>query len=254
MPYSIIDTHCHLDFDCFNQDRIHVIERARKNHISDIIIPGTEKKYWHRIEILCQHAHLHACYGLHPYWIKSQAKDDLKLLQEIASQKNCIGIGECGLDFRDDQADREQQQYFFEAQLEIAYKVQLPVVIHSVRATETVIRTLEKFPALTGMIHSYSGSFEQALQLIDMGFYISIGGNVTYKHAKKLHKVATLIPLENLLLETDSPDQPDNTHQQERNEPAYLVNVLNYITQLRNETLVTIAEQTSLNTKKLFGL
>ncbi len=254
MNYAIIDAHCHLDFDCFDKDRDRVIDRARKNHISDIIIPGTEKKHWHRIEKLCQRLHLYACYGLHPYWVTTHIKDDLKSLEEIITENNCVAIGECGLDFRSGQADKTLQYFYFETQLVLAQQANLPVVIHSVHATEQVIATLKKFPGICGMIHSYSGSPEQALRLIDMGFYISIGGSITYERAKRLAGVATHIPLTALLLETDSPDQPDSTHQKERNEPAYLVNTLNQITRLRHETLKEIAEQTHINTVNLFRL
>lgn len=254
MNYAIIDAHCHLDFDCFDKDRDRVIERARKNHISDIIIPGTEKKYWYRIEKLCQQPHLYACYGLHPYWVATHIKDDLKSLEEVITENNCVAIGECGLDFRSGQADKILQCFYFEAQLALAQQANLPVVIHSVHATDKVISILKNFPGINGMIHSYSGSPEQALQLIDMGFYISIGGSITYECAKKLRRVATRIPLTALLLETDSPDQADSTHQKERNEPACLVNTLNQITELRHETLKKIAKQTCINTRNLFGL
>ena len=253
--YTLIDAHCHLDFPVFDIDRDAVLQRAKNKCISDIIIPGTEQQYWSRINALCSdNPHLHACYGLHPYWINSNKKYDLTRLEQYLSDTNAVAVGECGLDFRKKQADRKIQLYFFEAQMRLAENCQLPVVIHSVNATETVIKMLKKFKGLKGMIHSYSGSFEQAEQLIEMNFLISIGANVTYDNAKKIKGVARKLPLTSLLLETDAPDQPDQKHAGKRNEPAYLANTLEVIAALREEPVQTIAQQTTVNVKKLFNI
>ena len=252
---SLIDSHCHLDFDIFDDDRMEVLQRAKDNDISDIVIPGTERKYWERINQLCtKHSQLHACYGLHPYWVKNHDKKDVAALDNYINHNNVTALGECGLDFRAEQADKKTQLYFFEAQLDIAENCQLPVVIHSVRATETVLQSIKKYNNLKGMIHSYSGSAEQALQLIDLNFHISLGGSVTYDNAKKIRTVAKNIPLTSLLIETDSPDQADQLHSGERNEPAYLINTVNAIAALRQVSAEVIAEQTTINAKELFAL
>lgn len=256
MPISkLIDSHCHLDFEVFDDDREKVLQRAKDHNISDIVIPGTEKKYWERINQLCtKHSQLHACYGLHPYWIKSHDKQDVTALDNYISHNPAIALGECGLDFRAEQADKKTQLFFFEAQLAIAENCQLPVVIHSVRATEIVIQTIKKYKNIKGMIHSYSGSAEQALQLIDLNFHISLGGSVTYDNAKKIRATAKSIPLTSLLIETDSPDQADQKNFGKRNEPAYLINTVNTIAELRQVSAEVIAEQTTINAKKLFTL
>ena len=129
---------------------------------------------------------MHACYGLHPYWIEQHDQRDVAKLRHFIEANKPVALGECGLDFRPQQANKVLQLEFFEAQLTIANEYQLPVVIHSVNATETIIQTLKKYKNLTGMIHSYSGSLEQAKQLIDLNFYISIGGSVTYERAHKI--------------------------------------------------------------------
>ena len=250
----LIDSHCHLDFEIFDDDRSDVLQRAKDNGISDIIIPGTEKKHWQRITNLCErHAQLHACYGLHPYWANAHDKQDIVQLQKYVDQHQSVAIGECGLDFRPQQADKKTQLYFFEAQLDLAANNQLPIVIHSVNATETVVQSIKKFKNLRGMIHSYSGSSEQARQLIDLDFYISLSGSVTYDNAKKIRKVAKDIPLESLLVETDAPDQPDQTNTNKRNEPAFLINTVKAIALIREETVETVATQTTDNAKKLFS-
>lgn len=254
MP-ELIDSHCHLDFDAFDIDRDQVLARAANIGITDIIIPGVSIDNWPRVNSLCAaHSNLHPCYGLHPYLVSEHGKEAIKALTHWLGNHSCIAIGELGLDFRTGMADKSIQMYFFEHQLDIALETRLPAVIHSVRATNEVMNTLKKKPGLRGMIHSYSGSYEQAMQLIDNGFYISIGGPVTHPGAKKLHQVARKIPLNALLLETDAPDQPDYAHKNLRNEPAYLIKVLETVSELRGESAEDIASQTSTNARCLFNL
>ena len=252
---SLIDSHCHLDFESFDNDRTQVLQRAADSGINDIIIPGTQRIYWNRIKTLCsEYKQLHACYGLHPYWTDQHHESDIDQLIEYIAINHPVAIGECGLDFRPQQANKNKQLYFFERQLDIAANHQLPVVIHSVNATETVIQTIKKFNNLTGMVHSYSGSVEQARQLIGLNFFISVSGSVTYDKAIKIKQVVKAIPLTSLLLETDAPDQPDQKNNKKRNEPAYLVNTAMTIASLRGESLDNIAEQTTINAKNLFKL
>lgn len=252
---QLIDSHCHLDFEVFDNDRTQVLQRAKDNNISDIIIPGTEKTCWHRIRSLCENnPQLHACYGLHPYWLHRQNKQDIQQLNQYIETNRPVALGECGLDFRPQQADKKTQLYFFEAQLDIAVNQQLPVVIHSVKATETVIQIIKKFKNISGMMHSYSGSYEQAEQLIALNFLISVSASITYDKAKKIKAVVKEIPLTSLLLETDAPDQPDQKNAGKRNEPAYLVNTLDAITLIRKESKESITEQTTRNARALFDI
>ncbi|MDH5711391.1 MAG: TatD family hydrolase [Gammaproteobacteria bacterium] len=256
MPtYTLIDTHCHLDFINFDIDRDEVLQRAKLIGISDIIIPGVSTSNWDKIKTLCTHnKHLHPCYGLHPYWADQHTESDIKKLAQFIDNNPCVAIGECGLDYRQGQADKNRQHYFFEAQLDIAEEKNMPVVIHSVHATEEIIQQLRKRPGLRGMVHSYSGSYEQALQLIEIGFYISFGGPITYERASKLRAVSSQIPLSSLLIETDAPDQPDTSHKNQRNEPAYLENILSTIASLRQEHKNEIATQTTSNAMALFNI
>ncbi len=251
---QLIDSHCHLDFEVFDNDRLEVLQRAKDNNISDIVIPGTEKNFWDRIRSLCEHnSQLHACYGLHPYWLHRQNKQDLQQLDKYIETHRPVALGECGLDFRPQQADKKTQLYFFEAQLAIANNNQLPVVIHSVKATETVIQTIKKFKNLSGMIHSYSGNSEQAKRLIALNFLISVSASITYDKTKKIKAVVKEAPLTSLLLETDAPDQPDQKNAGKRNEPAYLINTLDAISTIREESQKSIAEQTTINCRTLFN-
>ena len=253
--FELIDSHCHLDFEAFEGDREEVVERARKKGIREIIIPGVKRSDWKRIRTLCDSStQLHACYGLHPYLADEHTVDDIVRLKQWLQDNTCVAVGECGLDYREGQADRRKQMKFFKAQLDIAHTVVKPVVIHAVRATEDVINTIREFPGLRGMIHSYSGSYEQAKQLLDLGFYISLGGAITYTRASKLRTTASKTPLDSILLETDAPDQPDAAHHGKRNEPAYIINVLKTLAELRDESIDEIAAQTTRNAKALFGI
>lgn len=252
---TLIDAHCHLDFEIFDADRDQVLQRAADSHISDIVIPGTQRNYWDRVRKLCYaHKQLHACYGLHPYWLNDHEQQHLRDLENYVVQHRPVAIGECGLDFRPGQVDRAKQLDFFSSQLEIAQQHQLPVVIHAVKATEMVLTQIRKFNGLSGMIHSFSGSAEQARQLIELNFYISIGASVSYERAKKLRAVVKTIPVSSLLVETDAPDQPAEKYHGQRNEPAYLVDTVELIAELRGESFDSIASQTTINARNLFAI
>jgi TatD DNase family protein len=253
--YTLIDCHCHLDFDAFDSDRDRVIERANDKGIKQIIIPGVKRDDWKRIrKISDESEQLHACYGLHPYLAEVHSDNDILQLRDWLNNNDCVAVGECGLDYRKDQADKHTQLKFFDAQLEIARSCNKPVVIHSVRATTDVISAIKNYPGLSGMIHSYSGSYEQAMQLIELGFLISLGGAITYNNARKIRTTASKIPLTSILLETDAPDQPDAAHPGQRNEPAYLLNVLECLSSLRDESTEEIADQTTINARRLFNI
>lgn len=251
----IIDSHCHLDFKIFNADREQVIERANQAGVSKIIIPGVLQKTWSDIKICCEtYPHLYPCYGLHPYFIDQHKETDLEQLRYWIETNHPIAIGECGLDFYLKDLNRDKQTFYFEQQLEIALEFKLPVVIHARKSTEAVINAIKKRPGLTGMIHSYSGSYEQAIKLIELNFYLSFGGSITYEKSTRLRKVVKSLPLENLLVETDSPDQPVSNASSLRNEPAFISEVIKGIAELHNTTEQAVAEITSKNTKKLFQL
>lgn len=251
----LIDSHCHLDFPVFDADREAVMQRAFDKGIEAIVVPGTERAHWPRIAGLCNTDHrLHACYGLHPWWVEHHDESDLDTLPGWCEQHTAVAIGECGLDFRPGQASQQKQMHFFERQLSIASELGLPAVIHAVNATEQVIGILKRFPDVSGMMHSYSGSLEQARQLVDSGFYISLGARICDPNAKKLRRVAREISLPALLLETDAPDQPPIHHKGQRNEPAWLHDTLDALAKLREQSAESLAQATTANARRLFRL
>lgn len=251
----LIDSHCHIDFSDFDEDRSIVIERAIAANIHHIIVPAISAQSWDRVKQTClEYPQLHGAYGLHPYFLDQHKPDHIDNLLKFLVHANAVAVGECGLDYYLKHLDKTRQLYFFEAQLAIASELKLPVIIHSRKATEQVIQSIKKYPGLLGMIHSYSGSFEQATKLIDLGFLISFGGAITYDRATRLRELVTKIPLDALLIETDAPDQPDQAHHKQRNEPVYILEVLKTLAHLKSLPADIIADATSKNAIRLFDL
>jgi TatD DNase family protein len=252
---QLIDAHCHFDDASFHIDRPEALARAHQAGVEQQIIPAIKAAWWPRLKQLCEDfAGLHPSYGLHPMFLAEHQDHHLDQLEDWLAREKPVAVGECGLDFYIDNPQPEKQQKIFEAQLELARQYDLPVIIHARRSVEAVINTLRRFPTVRGMLHSYSGSEQQAHQLIQMGFYLSFGGPITYERAKRLRHLVSTLPLEYLLLETDSPDQPDSLHRGQRNEPAYLPLILEQFSQLRKQPIQEIAIQTRLNTQRLFRL
>jgi TatD DNase family protein len=251
----LIDAHSHFDDVSFDPDREQALQRAHGAGVFEQIIPAIKMSWWPRIKQLCQQTSgLYPSYGLHPMYIADHREEHLLTLREWIQKEQPIGIGECGLDFYIDDPHAQEQRYYFEQQLQIARELELPVIIHARRSVEEVINTLRRYPGLCGMLHSFSGSEEQAKRLIEMGFYLSFGGPITYHRAKRLHRLIQSLPLDAILLETDSPDQPASQHRGQRNEPAYLPEILQTVARLRQQSAELIAEQTSANTRRLFKI
>jgi len=165
-----------------------------------------------------------------------------------------VAVGECGLDYHITDVNRARQQHLFSAQLALAREFDLPIVIHARRAVEDVIRMIRSSGHYHGLVHSFNGSTQQASRLIDLGYKLSFGGAISYTRAKRLREMIRSLPLDAILLETDAPDQPDQTHQGQRNEPAYLVDVWQAISTLRDEGADEIAHATTNNAIELFRL
>lgn len=251
----LVDSHCHLDAGEFDPDRREVIARAREAGVGHQIIPAIDAEGWPKLRDICRAGEgLHPAYGLHPMFLDSHREEHLAQLREWLAQERTVAIGECGLDYFVEGLDMQRQQFFFEGQLELAREFDLPVIVHARRAVDAVIAAIRRVGELRGVVHSFSGSEEQASQLWRAGFLIGLGGPVTYERAKRLRRLAASMPLEHLLLETDAPDQPDSSNRGQRNEPARLTQVLRTIAQLRGDSEERIAEVTSANAKRLFGL
>jgi len=251
----LIDTHCHLDAPAFDTDRTEVATRANNAGVAAYIVPAVTAARWPKLRTVCQQIPgAFPAYGLHPMFVAEHRPEHIDRLRDWIERERPVAIGECGLDFFVPGLDRAAQQYYFEAQLKLARDHDLPVIIHARRALDAVIPGIRRMGRLRGVVHSFSGSLEQARQLWTSGFYIGIGGPITYPRAQRLRRVVAAIPLESLLLETDAPDQPDSAISGQRNEPARLVQIARTVAELRGQPVTAIARATSRNAQELFQL
>lgn len=254
MP-TLVDSHLHLDDARFDDDREQVIERASQHGVRSMVVPAIHRRSWDAIAALSHgHTDVFPAYGLHPMFQAEHRPEHLDALPGWLAAHPAVAVGEIGLDFFAGEVDRESQQRYFSRQLAIASEHGLPVIIHARRAVEEVILAVRRQPGLRGVVHSFSGSAEQARQLFDLGFLLGLGGPLTYPGAHRLHRLVASMPLDHLLLESDAPDQPGVEHRGQRNEPAWVSDTLAHVAELRDEDEATIAAATSANAENLFQL
>lgn len=252
---QLVDSHSHFDVAEFDGDRDDVHARALAAGVTTQIVPAIDAAGWPNLKQVCaQYAGLYPAYGLHPMFLDAHRATHLDELRNWIERERPVAIGECGLDFFVEGLDADTQAFYFDAQLRLAREFDLPVIIHARRAVDAVIASIRKVGRLRGVIHSFPGSKEQAEQLHGLGFMLGIGGPVTYERANSLRSVVTKVPLDQLLLETDSPDQPNSGHRGQRNEPANLVEVLDVIAGLRGMAREDLATATTANAERLFAL
>lgn len=252
---NLIDSHCHLDAGEFDADRAAVIDRAQAAGVRAQIVPAVTAASWPGLRDACALAPgLYPAYGLHPVFLDQHRPEHLELLQDWITRERPHAIGECGLDYFIPTLDRQQQQDYFIGQLALARRYDIPVIVHARRAVDAVIAAIKQVGGLRGVVHSFSGSPEQARQLHQLGFLIGLGGPLTYDRAQRLHRLVAAMPLDQLLLETDAPDQPDAGIRGERNEPARLPVILDTVARLRGEPVEAIAAQTTANAQRVFNL
>ena len=251
----LVDSHSHFDVAEFDGDRVDVHVRAMDAGVSRQVVPAIDAAGWPNLKQVCaQFPGLYPAYGLHPMYLDAHRKEHLDELRLWIERERPVAIGECGLDFFVEGLDAGTQHRYFDAQLQLAREFELPVIVHARRAVDAVITSIRRIGGLRGVIHSFPGSKQQAAQLHDLGFLLGIGGPVTYERANKLRRTVATVPLEQLLLETDSPDQPVAGSRGQRNEPANLVNVLDVVAELRGMTREDLAAATTANAERLFGL
>ncbi len=252
---TLIDTHIHLDDKRFDVDRVQILKKAAQRGISTWIIPGTTSERWPIIKHICQQIPgCYPAYGLHPWFLDEDYKTQLLNLKEWLKKTECVAIGECGLDFWDHMPSERIQRDVFSEQIELSQHYNLPLILHSRKSLEDVYLTLKQKGAHRGVIHGFNGSVEQAKKLVDLGFFIGLGGAMTYERAQKLHKVVQSLPLDSIVIETDGPNQPPASLKGKRNEPASLIEVLHAIKKLRPESEERLIEAFLSNANALFNL
>lgn len=236
---AFIDSHCHLDFSCFDHDRHKVIQNCQKLGLTAIVLPGTQAKHWPKqIALSKQYSSLKFSLGLHPYFLdKAQAKD-LNLLSDYLAKhiEQVVAVGEIGLDKAID-IDWHQQVHFFTRQLDLAKAHNLPIILHHRKSHNELLQLLkQKKFTLGGIVHAFTGSLQQAQSYIELGFKLGVGGSITYERANKTRDTFRHVPLASLVLETDAPDMPLNGKQGQRNSPEFLPEIYNALVQLRDES------------------
>ena len=253
----LFDTHTHLNADQFEEDVETVIARAQEAGVVNMIVVGFDAKTIKRALLLVErYDFLYAAVGWHPVDAIDFTEEKLKWIEELSSHPKVVAIGETGLDYHWDKSPKDIQKDVFRKQIQLAKKVNLPLVIHNRNATEDVIDILkeERADEVGGVMHCFSSDLEAAKTCIDLNFFISFGGPVTFKNAKPLQEVAREVPLEHMLIETDCPYLAPHPLRGKRNEPAYVTYVAKQIAALKEKEYKVIAEKTSDNAKQLFGI
>lgn len=246
---KLIDSHCHLDFDQFSHDREQVLQSARQLGVSDFVLPAVQSKRWDQLINLCDSEYgLHYALGLHPMFVKHHQWSDVELLRDYLHNHQACAVGEIGLDFYDRTLSTNKQTELFEAQLEVACDFNLPVILHVRKAHQEVLNCLRKYPVTGGIVHAFNGSFQQAERYQKYGFKFGFGGMVTFQRSRHLRDLAQHLPLETIVLETDSPDMTVEQHKGTRNSPEYLGYCLQTLQELRQQPAIQLADITRQNT------
>ena len=255
---KLIDTHCHLNDEALYQNLDEVISRALQVGVEKMVVIGWDKESSKlAIKIAEQYPFIYACVGYHPENLEGVSEDDLNEVLKLSSHPKVVGIGEIGLDYHweKDPQKREIQKEFFIKQIEYANKVGIPISIHSREAFQDTIEILKKHkPEHSGVLHCYSGSVEGLQDVFNLNLYIGLDGPVTFRNAKTPKEVATEVPLENLVLETDSPYLSPHPLRGTVNEPANIILVADEIARLRDMSKKHLLEVVYENSCKLFNL
>ncbi len=251
----LIDTHVHLNSHQFEGHVDEVIHRALQNDVKMMIVVGYDKiTNLKAIELAKKYPFIYATVGYHPTEAKDVTEEDFQLLERQLQLPEVVGVGECGLDFYWDKEHVDKQITVFQKQIELSLQYDKPLVIHMRDASEATYNVLSEFKGLRGIMHSYSGSVQMAPLFIGLGLHISLGGPVTFHNGHKPKEVAKAVPLENLLVETDSPYLSPHPFRGKQNEPARVKLVAEEIARIKELPYQIIAEATTKNAKALFRI
>lgn len=250
----LIDTHSHIDTNDF-EDLDAILANAKNFGVEKIILPSVNRNSFEKvIEISNNYENVYCALGIHPTEVRNAKEEDFEKIIELSSDKKVVAIGECGLDYYWDKSYVEEQKVAFLKQIKIAKALKKPLIVHDREAHKDTFDLLKDVSEIPVIMHCFSGSFELAKECVKKGFYIALGGVVTFKNAKKVHEIAKNIPLENLLLETDAPYLTPEPYRGKRNEPAYVKFVAEKIAEIRETSFDKIAEATTNNARKVFGI
>ncbi|MEW6131837.1 MAG: TatD family hydrolase [Pseudomonadota bacterium] len=258
----LIDTHCHLDAAEYDADRDEVARRAREAGVGRIVVPAIAAFNFQAVVDCRRHAGVDVALGMHPMYVHVHREEHLTLLDEAIRREHPLAIGEIGLDRFQSCIDRpgvheedlDRQEFFFVQQLKLAAKYDLPVLLHIRRANDQILKQLRRIKVPGGIAHAFNGSMQQAREYLKLGFKLGFGGAMTYTRATSLRKLATELPLESIVLETDGPDIPPEWIAKRRNEPAELPGIAQVLAELRGIGAEEVAARTTENAEKVLKL
>ncbi|WP_440897323.1 TatD family hydrolase [Amphibacillus sp. Q70] len=253
----LFDTHVHLNVAHFDQDRDQVIKRAQEAGVEKMVVVGFDHETIPKaIELAEQHDFIYAAVGWHPVDAIDFTDHELNWLEELSRHPKVVALGEMGLDYHWDKSPKSIQKEVFKKQIRLAKKLNMPIIIHNREATEDIIEILQQEEAQTvgGIMHCYNDSPNYLTACLELNFYISLGGPVTFKNASLPKEVAKEVPIDRLLIETDCPFLAPHPYRGKRNEPAYVALVAEQIAELRGLSVAEIAQVTTANADKLFKL
>ncbi|ORC58567.1 hydrolase TatD [Pseudomonas floridensis] len=256
---TLIDTHTHLDFPDFDADRAEVLENCRAVGVQRMVVLGVYQRNWQRLwDLTLAHPELNAAFGLHPLYIAEHRPEHLTELGDwltrLKGHSKLCAVGEIGLDYYVEGLDKALQQQVFEAQLQLAADFDLPVLLHVRRSHADVIATLKRHKLKrSGIIHAFAGSREEAREYLKLGFKLGLGGAATWPQALRMHRVIAELPLDSVVLETDSPDMAPAMYPNQRNSPEHLPDICTALAQLMNVSAERLAQASTRNAHELFG-
>jgi TatD DNase family protein len=256
---KLIDTHTHLDFDDFDADRQAVLTHCLQLGVERVVVLGVYQRNLQRVwDLALSEPQVYAALGLHPIYLDEHLPEHLQDLRDrlaaVAGHPKLCAVGEIGLDYYVESLDRERQQTVFDSQLQMAADFNLPALLHVRRSHADTIATLKRFRLKRGgIVHAFAGSREEAKEYIKLGFKLGLGGAATWPQALRMHRVIAELPLDSVVLETDSPDMAPAMHPQVRNSPEHLPDICAALSDLMNIPAERLAQAGTDNAKQLFG-
>lgn len=253
----IFESHAHYDDKRYSEDRENVLQSLKNKNVTKVVNIGADiKSSISSISLAEKYDFIYATVGIHPHDVKDIKTNDIEKLKGLASHEKVVAIGEIGLDYYYENSPKEEQKKWFKEQIQLAKEVELPIVIHTREASKDTFDIIEDTKAyeLGGVFHCFSGSKEMALKYVEKGFYIGVGGVITYKNARKLIEVVQEISLENILIETDSPYLSPVPNRGKRNDSTNLIYIIEEIAKIKNISKEEVIATTYKNGLKLFNI
>lgn len=249
---SLVDTHLHLDAAEFAANRAQLWQQARAGGVSHAIVPAVMADTFDEVLAMREQFGVDVAFGLHPLYLARHRDEHLELLADYLARQRPVAVGECGLDFFVPGLDPQQQEYWLQAQLKLARRFELPVILHARRSHDRILKYLRQHKVPGGVVHAFNGSLQQANAFIDLGFCLGFGGAMTYQGSQRIRRLAATLPLSAIVLETDGPDIPPEWAPAVPNTPDNLPRIAAVLAALRGVPLADIADATAANAARVF--